>query len=163
MPLLRRPSSHCSVPNMKLLGYLFVFAIVLAAVGYVRGWFTVNAAGKDSSAVAVAVDRDRMARDAHAVLERVGAAPATDRPVVVPATVASHVVEGRLTAVAPAARQITVAVAAREVIHHVPASVAILRGGERLGFAELRPDQQVRLTLDGAEPIHVLLAVEILP
>lgn len=148
---------------MKLLAYLFVFACVLAVVGYARGWFTVSAAGRGSAAVEVAVDRDQVARDAHAVLDRVGATPATDRPASAPAVVESHVAEGRILAVAPAARQVTVAVAAREVVHHVPSSVEITRGGERVGFEQLRPDLHVRLTFTGGEPIHALLGVEILP
>lgn len=139
MPLLRRPSAHCSAPNLQLLGYLFVLGALLAVVGCGRGWFTA-AASSQTSGPLVADE-----------LDPVRAVPA------------SHTVEGRITAVAATDRQITLAVAEHRVVHQVPSSVVITRGGGRLAFEHLHPDLLVRLTFDGAEPIPTLLGVEILP
>jgi hypothetical protein len=58
---------------MHLLGFLFVILLLLAAVGYSRGWFaisTTHAAGKED--VTLAVDQGKMLDDARAAGSKLG-------------------------------------------------------------------------------------------
>ena len=146
---------------MKLLGYLFLLAILLAVVGYARGWFIVDAPpGKARADLRVTVDRDRLAGDTRAVLDRLG----TQRPAAEPVVGQGSAMEGRIAAVASATRELTLEGSSRDhTVHTVAANVPITRGGATMAFGELQPDMHARLSFDATRPLPVLVAVAILP
>jgi len=150
---------------MKLLGYLFVLAIVLAVLGYARGWFTVEAASNPERAdVKVSVDRDRMSEDARSVMDRVGAGGAKSEPTTESPTGSSGTfLDGRITSVQAATRDLTVAVGSGTSTHRVAAGVPITRAGATIAFDLLQPDMKVRLSFDASKPTPNLIGVAILP
>ena len=62
---------------MKSLGFLFIVAIVIAAVGYYRGWFsvsTVDAGGNPG--VTIGVDKGKLGDDAKSWTTKAGSSTA---------------------------------------------------------------------------------------
>jgi hypothetical protein len=58
---------------MRALGVLFVSVLVVAAVGWVRGWFGVQTShATERDRVDVVVDRDKVAADAQLAADEVG-------------------------------------------------------------------------------------------
>jgi hypothetical protein len=139
---------------MKLLGFLFVFVLLLAVVGYFRGWFmisTSDASGK--SGMEMTIDRDKLGDDAKAVTGQVSTATAKERE--------GHAVEGVLAVVDVAARNLTVTVGVERIVQHVATAVAITRDGASIGLDELRSGMRAKLVFDHADP-RELLRIEIL-
>ena len=138
--------------HYEIARYLFVIAVVLAAFGYSRGWFTVNAASHTGhTEVQLRIDDAKVADDARAATTRLhGAIPGADH------------IEGRITAIDAAARALTLQTGTQQTVHHVSSTVPITRDGTQLPFAELRTDMRVRLSFD-ANATAVLVGVVILP
>lgn len=146
---------------MRFLGLLFLLLLILAGVGYCRGWFTVtttHAGGRDR--VTVGVDEDRIGADARAAANKIGelSAAAVEKlrglgEKVDPDT---RVVEGSVAAVDQAARDIEVTAGAERIRLHVPLGVAITKDGQAVDFDRLRPGTAVRLVLD-EDPEHLRL------
>ena len=152
---------------MKLLGYLFVVAVVLGLVGLARGWFTVVAATSHGRTdVQLRVDGDQIAKDASAAKDGVVAlgrggpqraadAAATNEP--------GQAVEGRITAVDQAAQDLTIEVATQRSVHHVGPDVAITRDSVAFPFAQLRPEMRARLRFAASGSPQALLGIVVLP
>jgi hypothetical protein len=150
---------------MKMLGYLFVLAILLAVVGYTRGWFTVEAASSSERAdVRMTVDRDRMSADARSVLDTVGAggAKTAANPESLPGSSGTFL-EGRITSVQTATRDLTVEAESRTSTHRIAIGTPITRDGATVAFDQLQPDMRARLSFDASKPLPILVAITILP
>ena len=149
---------------MRFLGFLFVLALVFFAVGYVRGWFTVEAASTAGrTEVRVDVDRDRAARDARSVLDGVGVRAADGAADGGHAQAPSAGHEGRITVVDAVSRNVTVEIASQLRLLHVAGDTEIRHGGELLAFDRLLPDMRARFWFDDARPVALLTRVVILP
>ena len=149
---------------MKLLGYLFVLAIVLGLIGFARGWFTVVAATSPGRTdVQLRVDGDKIAKDASAALGQGAnprAAEATDAAA---ANEPGQAVEGRITAVDLAAQDLTIEVTTQRAVHHIGPDVTITRDGVAFPFAQLRPEMRARLRFAASGSPPALLRIVVLP
>jgi len=152
---------------MRYLGFLFVIVLLLAIVGYFRGWFSVTttaAAGK--TGVTLGVDNDKIADDTKAAGAKVGELSAQAAEIVrsLGRKVGSEEseLEGTLTAVDLAARDLTVTASSRTIDLHVPTGVPIMRDGKSAGFDELQPATRVKLSFKHAGDDRRLSRIEIL-
>ena len=140
---------------MRALGYLFAILLILAVVGYIRGWFSVTTAeagGKHR--VTVGVNDDKISADAKAATvplasHSAGAVEALNSTARKLGTAASEV-QGTLTAVDATTRELTLTTGTQTLDFQVPDGVVILRDGEPLGFADLQPAMRVVLTFGQA-------------
>jgi hypothetical protein len=147
---------------MKFLGFMFLLALLLAAVGYFRGWFSIttsDASGK--SGVELTIDNQKLGDDAKAVTRQRPAA--TTEPEGSAATTDGSEVEGVLAAVDVAARNLTVTVGSQRFVQHVATAVPISRSGVSIGLDELRAKMRAKLVFDHANEPRGLLRIEILP
>ncbi|MEZ6038827.1 MAG: hypothetical protein R3F29_15210 [Planctomycetota bacterium] len=145
---------------MKLIGYLFVFAVVIFFTGYLRGWFTVEASMTSGEAkVRVGVDTERAAGDAHTALDSVG----IDDPASEHSTPAAQPVEARITAVDKTRRDLTVEIAGQTSLHHVADDAEILRDNQPLTFDDLLPEMRARFTLELTPPTSIVTRIVVLP
>lgn len=152
---------------MRFLGFLFAIVLVVAVVGYFRGWFSVtttHAGGK--SGVTLGVDNDKMGDDTKAAAVRLGelSAEAVEKVKSLGRTVSAEEseLEGVLTAVDLAARDLTVTASSQKIDLHVPTGVAITRKGQGAGFEQLRPTTRVKLSFEHAGDGRRLSRIEIL-
>lgn len=155
---------------MRILGFLFVVAIVLAVAGYSRGWFTIStstahAAGK--SEVSVQIDEHKVRDDANAASAQLGQLSA--KAVAAVKSLASKVsadesaLEGTLLTVDQAARDFTLSAGSETIGLHVPTGVPLTRDGKAVGFEQLQPTARVRLAFRHAGEDRKLVRIEILP
>jgi len=152
---------------MRFLGIVFVIVLILAVVGFFRGWFSVtttHAGGK--SDVTLGVDNGKIGDDAKAAASRLGALSATAADKVKSlggnAGPEESELEGTLTAVDPAARGLKVTAGAQTLDLHVPTAVPITRDGGSVGFEQLRPATRVKLSFKHAGEDRKLSQIEIL-
>lgn len=152
---------------MRFLGFIFAIVLVVAAVGYFRGWFSVtttHAAGK--SGVTLGVDNDKLGDDTKAVAGRLGELSAEAVEIVksLGRTVGAEEseLEGVLTAVDLAARDLTVTASSQTIDLHVPTGVAIMRKDESAAFEQLRPATRVKLAFKHVGDDRRLSRIEIL-
>lgn len=151
---------------MKLLGFLFFLVLVLAVVGYGRGWFSVatsHASGK--TGVAVSVDNDKVTDDAAAVANKLGVGDAKKDQTPQPATAGDaneSDVEGVITFVDLAGRDLTVTVDGETIVQHVPTSVAATRGGVAVPFEQLRATMRARFSYEQTGASRHLVRLELL-
>lgn len=155
---------------MKLLGYLFVVAVVLGLIGFARGWFTVVAATSPGRTdVQLRVDGDKIAKDASAAKDGVAALGHGANPRAAEATDAAaanepgQAVEGRITAVDLAAQDLTIEVTTQRAVHHIGPDVTITRDGVAFPLAQLRPEMRVRLRFAASGSPPALLRIVVLP
>jgi len=152
---------------MRFLGFLFIIALVVAAVGYFRGWFsvvTVHAGGKDE--ITLGVDNDKIRDDTDAAAIRLGrlTAKAAEAVKGLARKVGSEESEldGTLTAVDRVSRSLTVTASSQTIELRVPDSVPITRDGVEVGFEPLHPTMRVRLGFKHAGSDRRLSRIEIL-
>jgi len=152
---------------MRLLGYLFVIALLLAAVGWFRGWFaisTTHAAGKDE--VTLEVDQHTMRDDAKAAGKRLGELSA--KAVVAVKSLGSNVsadestLEGTLSVVDRAARDLTFTAGGETIELHVPPGIPLTRDGKAVDFDQLQPATRVKFAFEHAGEDRALSRIEIL-
>jgi hypothetical protein len=146
---------------MRLLGFLFVLVLIVAAVGYVRGWFSVtttHAAGKGG--VTFGVDSEKIADDAKAAGAQVGELSAKAVEGVKSMGSDTSEVEGTITAVD--GRDLTLTTSSQKMALHVPSGVPILSNGESVGFEQLHPASRVKLSFKHAGEDRSLTRIEIL-
>ena len=153
--------------NMRALGFLFLLVLVLGAVGFWRGWFTVRSASAgDRRSVEFEVDRGKIDEDARDVRDRVGTLSrrATDKvkDVARPATANEKVVEGSVAKVDATKRDLTVMSGNEEIDVPVPAGVPIRRAGHDVALAELATGSRVSLTFDVQNDTWRLQRIELL-
>ena len=125
---------------MRALGVLFVLLLVVAAIGWFRGWFRVEtslAGGRDE--VALRVDRERIedvARRAKAKIEALvdDEGDGWDG------------LAAQVVSIDVPARELGVRVAGMAVVLSVAADVVVVDGDRRVALAELRVGEAVRVT-----------------
>jgi len=152
---------------MRILGFLFLIVLLLTAVGYFRGWFSVStthAAGK--SDVTVGVDQDKMRDDARAAAAKIGQlsakAAAAVKSLGRKAGPDESDLEGNVKAVDVAARDLTLTSGTETIDLHVPTGVPITRHAATVGFEQLLPATRVKLTFKHAGDERSLARIEIL-
>lgn len=138
---------------MRALGALFLVLLVVAAIGWFRGWFqvsTTHAGGRDR--VAVTVDRDRIEGDAEAAKQQVadlvdGKSDWDD--------VAAEVV-----AVDVAARTLRIRVGDASVEMPVAGDAAIVAGTRSIPIDALHAGDLVRVTTTRIEGRSIVTRIE---
>lgn len=153
---------------MRLFGWLFSVVLILAVVGYFRGWFSVtttHAGGKDE--VTVGIDSEKIGDDTDAVASRLSelSAKATEKVKSLGRTVGPDAseLEGTLTAVDSAARVLTLTISSQAIELHVPAAVPITRNGKTVGFEQLLPATRVKCSFQHTGDDRELTRIQILP
>jgi len=153
---------------MRFLGFLFIIALIVGAVGYFRGWFTVvttHASGKGE--VTLGVDNDKIRDDAEAAAAGVGRlsrkAAETVRSLGRKVGSDATELEGTLTALDLTARDLTVTAHSETIELRVPATVPIIRDGTNVGFEQLRLSTRVKLSFAHDGEDRRLTRIEILP
>ncbi len=153
---------------MRFLGLLFVLVLMLAAVGYYRGWYTLStahAAGPGN--VTLQLEPDRIDGDAAAAVAGLGRlsaeAAAAVRSLGRTAGADASELEGTVSTVAEAGRDLTVDAGGTTIALHVPTGIPITRGGKTAGFGQLQPAMRVRLSFRHAGEERLLTQIEILP
>jgi hypothetical protein len=152
---------------MRFLGFIFVIVVILAAVGYCRGWFSVtttHAGGR--SEVTLGVDNEKISDDTKSATDRLGelSAKAVEAVKSLGRTVSANAseLEGTVTAVDPAARDLTVVASSKAIDLHVPIAVPIRRDGESVAFGQLHPATRVKLSFEHAGDNRRLSRIDIL-
>jgi hypothetical protein len=153
---------------MRVLGLLFVIAVIVIAIGLYQGWFSVRtteAAGKSS--VELSVDKEKMSKDTRAAAEEVGrlGAKAAEklRSLARKVSPQESELEGNIISIDAASRDITVATATSTVDLRVPAGVPIKRDGMVVGFDELHNGSRVNLKLKNSGDDLRLVSITLLP
>jgi hypothetical protein len=153
---------------MKVLGSLFLLVLILAGIGYARGWFSVaksHAGGK--TGVALTVDDDKITDDAAVVANKLGVGDAKEDQSPQPATGSGGAnasdIEGVITLVDLAGRDLTVTVGGETIVQHVPTSVAATRGGVAVPFEQLRANMRARFSFEQNGGARHLVRLELLP
>lgn len=152
---------------MRFLGFVFVLILLLAAVGYFRGWFSVTTthAGARSD-VTVAVDKNMIGDDAQAAASKLGAlsAKAVEKVKSLGRTVSASESEldATVKAIDSAARDLTVTANSQTIDLHVPSDVPITRDGSSVGFDQLHPATRVTLSFKQAGEDRKLSRIVIL-
>jgi len=151
---------------MRLLGFLFVIVLLLAAVGWFRGWFSVTTHASGNGDVTLEVDNDRIRDDAQATAAKIGQlsakAAAAVKSMGRKVSAEESDLEGTLAAVDLRARDLTVTAGSQTIELHVPSSVAITRDKKSVGFEQLQPTTRVRLTFHHTGDDRSLSRIEIL-
>jgi len=152
---------------MRFLGFVFAIVLVVGAVGYWRGWFSVTTSHASGKAeVTLGVDGNKVSEDTGATAARLGemSAKTTEKVRSLGRKTGpdESELEGTLTAVDMAARDLTVTVSAETIDVHVPTAVPITRDRETVAFEQLRPTTRVRFTFTHAGDDYRLSRIEIL-
>jgi len=152
---------------MRFLGFLFVIVLVVAVVGYFRGWFfvtTTHASGKDG--VTFAVDDDKLRDDGNAATAKLGqlSAQGLEKVKSLGRTVSATEsgIEGTLTVVDAPAHEVTLTASSQTIELHVLSSVAITKDGKGAGFADLRAGTNVKAYFQHVGDDRRLSRIEIL-
>ncbi len=135
---------------MRFLGAVFLVVLLLAVVGYFRGWFaitTTHAGGRDQ--VTVGIARDKIEHDTKEAVEGLGelSAKAVEqvRSLGRKARAEETELEAIVTSADTVTRGLVVAAGSESIAFTVPSTVPIRRGSETVGFDQLRRDTRVRL------------------
>jgi hypothetical protein len=156
--------------DMRILGLLFLVFLLLAVVGYFRGWFTVTSAHAGSG-VTLHVDEGRMRDDSRAAVAGIADTSAKIAEVVKSigrrSPAGETVVDGTVTAVDTIERDLTVradttTTATPSLRLRVPDAVKISRDGDRVAFGEILPGARVKLTFVDATADRRLEHIEVL-
>lgn len=152
---------------MRIFGYLFVLLLLVAVVGFFRGWFSVStthAAGKGG--VTMEVDKDKIGEDATATAARLGelSSQAMEKVKSLGRKVGSEEseLEGTLTLVDLTARDVSVSAGSETIDLHVPTGVTITSNGESVGLEQLRTTMRVKLSFEHVGEGRRLSRIEIL-
>jgi hypothetical protein len=152
---------------MRFLGFLFLMALLLACVGYFRGWFSVtttHAGGKND--ITLGVDGDRIGDDAKVVTERLGVL--SEKAVEAVRSLGRKVgtdeseLEGVLSAVSPTRSDITLTVGTQAIELHVPPGTSIKRDSEVVGLDQLQVGARVKVTVKQTGEERRLSRIEVL-
>ncbi|MCA8953633.1 MAG: hypothetical protein KDE27_29240 [Planctomycetes bacterium] len=151
---------------MRALGFLFLLILLIAVVGFWRGWFYVSSV-EAGEGVSVVVDKDKLDADGrHAVAK---AAALSRRAIDAIKGAAREVPDGtreletELRAVDVVDRTLRVRVDGEDIDLTVPAATPIESGGRELELREIEAGAEVRLyLLDDGEAGLRLTRVEVL-
>lgn len=135
---------------MRFLGFLFLLALVVAAVGYFQGWFSFSTskAGDRRSFEGVINDAE-FERDTRQIRDKLDAA--ASRVVEKIRSLGRGVsadetrIEGTVTDVDAAQQRVTVNASSETLVLHVPSSVTVTDGGRTVAFAEVRQGDPVEV------------------
>lgn len=135
---------------MKLLGFVFLLVLVLAAFGYFRGWFSVTTAhAGGANEVTLTIDQDKLSGDTSAAAAGLGRLSA--RALEAVKSLGRKVgpgeseLPGTIETVDLAARNLKVNVGTETIDLQVPAAVPITRNAVAMGFEQLVPAAKVKL------------------
>ena len=152
---------------MRVLGFLFILALIIAGVGLYQGWFsvsTVNAGGKNE--VRLGVDSDKIGSDTKAAADKIGelSAKAVDAVKSLGRKVSTDEteLEGTLSSVDAASRSLTLTAGSEAFDLHVASAVAITRDGRVLDFGELRAAMIAKFVFTTAGEARRLSRIEVL-
>jgi len=152
---------------MRALGFVFVIVLLIAAIGYYRGWFSVttsHAGGK--SDVTFQVDENRMRDDAKTAGSKISKlsadALAAVKSLGKKVSADETTLEGTLSLVDQTARDLTLTAGTETIDIHVPTGIPITRNGVDVGFDQLLPSTRVRLTFKNLGEDRSLARIEIL-
>jgi hypothetical protein len=150
---------------MRFLGFLFIIVLIVAAVGYFRGWFTVATShASGSGEVRVGVDRDRIRDDADKLGELPEKVAEKVRALARSAGRDESELEGSVTAVDVPSRNLSVTVGTESIVDlQVPDAVTVKQAGQAIAFDRLRPGQRVRIGFSHAGSARKLARIEVLP
>lgn len=150
---------------MRLLGFVFILVLILAIVGYFRGWFSVtttHASGKDE--VTVGVDNDKIGADTKAAARGLGRlsqkAVAAVKSLGKKTSANETELLGTIDSAAPAGRDLTLAVGTEKIEVHVPTTVPITKDGKAADFAVLQPGTRAKLFFEQQGEDQDLVRVE---
>lgn len=153
---------------LRLFGFLFLVVLVLAGVGYVRGWYsfgTVEAGGK--TGVTVEIDRDKIGKDTAAAADKLAALSAEAaekiRGLATKSADGTSTVEGSVVAVDVAGRSVRLDAGDAAVDLRVPAGAAIVRDGADVTLADLETGTRVRVTVGQQDSSLRVERIEVLP
>lgn len=138
---------------MRALGLLFIVVLVVAAIGWFRGWFqvsTTHASGRDQ--VEFTVDRDRLEQDAAAAKDKV-----VD---LVDGKQDWRDVTAELAAVDSAARLVRVRVGDSSLEMPVAGDAAIISDGRSIPIDALHAGDRVRVTTTQIDGRSVVVRLE---
>ncbi len=153
---------------LRLLGILFLLALILAAIGYWRGWFTVRTAEAGAhDRIQVDVDRDRMDRDTSRAVDRIGelSSEAWERLRRLGRSGAdrTHEIEARVTAIDLTRDHFTLQTDAGERIElTIPTNVPISAAGLPITPRQLRLQDRVLVVAEGDPQTGRLVRLEVL-
>lgn len=152
---------------MRLMGFLFVIVLILAAVGYFRGWFSVtttHASGK--SELTLGVDNDKISGDTRTAAAELGKLSAKAVAAVKSLATKVSPEESELQATVEkidlAGRDLIVAIGSQSIDLHVPSAVPISRDGATAGFDQLQPTTRAKFFFKHAGDDQQLARIEIL-
>lgn len=153
---------------MRSLGFLFLAILVVAGIGYFRGWFAVTTTqAADRNKLTVGIDSGKMGDDAKAAVDHVEllSQQAADhvRALGRKAGPDESEIEGTLTGIDQAARNLTLGVGEKSIVMHVGAAVAISGNGSSSVFADLRSGMRVRCSFQAAGETQRLTRIMVLP
>ena len=157
---------------MKILGFLFLIVLLVAVVGWFRGWFSVTTAHAGTH-VTVHVDEGKIRDDSRSAAESIADTSEKIAAVVKSVghrtTTAESTLHGTITAVDMVARDLMVRVdsddrgAAPPTLRlRVPTALAITRDGASVGFEQVRLGDRVCLTFVDADADRRLARIELL-
>ena len=127
---------------MRFLGFLFLIALILGAVGYLRGWFSVSTVeAGDRSGVHIGVDGGKVREDSKEAAARLEelSRKAAEKVKSIGHKIAPDESEitGTVSKVDLPARELTITAAAETIDLYVPRDVPIQRDGVNVDLAEL--------------------------
>lgn len=150
---------------MRFLGFIFVLLLILALVGYFRGWYSVtttHASGKDE--VTVGVDNDKIGADTKAAARGLGRlsqkAVAAVKSLGKKTGANETELQGTIDSTAPAGRDLTLAVGTEKIDLHVPTTVPITKDGKAADFSVLQPGTRARLFFEQHGEDQDLIRIE---
>lgn len=141
---------------MRFLGFLFLLVLLVAGVGYCRGWFSVStshASGREE--ITLGVDEDRIGSDTKAAADKLGrlSKQAVEKVKAIWREVGPDrkEVEGKVAAIDTGERRLAIDADERRIDLHVPVGTAIERDGAAVDFAQLQPGAHIKLVLHDAD------------
>lgn len=141
---------------MRLLGLLFLLALIVAGVGWCRGWFVVRTThAGERDRVELTVDRDRIEEDAAAAKRRIEGA-ADDRE----AAGALREFEGRIVSIDTGARRLRLAGADETREFTLALDVVVVDQGRTITLAQLATGDRVRVETEGTADRRSVVRVE---
>lgn len=138
---------------MRFLGTLFLLAIALSVIAYIRGWLIVDTAqGASGESTRVVVDEDRVAADLDAAGRSVARLSQRAKEIVTGKAKRNEtgalVIDAEVLTVEPAAARLQVRIDGSPVLFDAPEAVQVVVDGAPASLGELRVGSTVRLTIE---------------
>ena len=149
---------------MRFLGFLFLIVLVVAGIGYYRGWFTVTTThAGDNRDVTVGVDTGRIRADTAKLGELPERIAAKVRSMGTKVDANTTEIEGTIVSADAAARRLVVRAGGEQLELDLPSGLAIERNGDPVAFRDLQPGARVRVRFSHDGDARRLASVQVLP